>query len=280
MDINKTATRRAKRWISFALAGLMVVGAFAGGASAHASSEDHGEVTLHDSEDGEPQTLTATEPDPVELTCEFWVKGHNLSHQSGWINATSGSGPSVEVTTVGTFNGTENENGTYDFDAGPFTLEETDDYYVYLRFDAEGQHGPPQHDVEYEACDGSGDGDQTQNQPPACPANLQAHAQQNENVRLGWDASANASTYHVYRATEDGDMQHVAEVESTNYTDTETEAETTYTYEVTAANEAGEAENCPTAEVTAIPFFGSPALVAMAALGSVGAVGALRVRRG
>ncbi|PSG97141.1 hypothetical protein BRD56_06920 [Thermoplasmatales archaeon SW_10_69_26] len=157
MDTNKTATRRAKRWISFALAGLMVVGAFAGGASAH-PFEDHGEVTLHDSEDGEPQTSTATESDPVELTCEFWVKGHNLSHQSGWINATTSSGPTVTVITVGTFNGTENENGTYDFEAGPFTLEETDDYDIYLRFDAEGLHGPPQHNVEYEACDGSGDG--------------------------------------------------------------------------------------------------------------------------
>jgi hypothetical protein len=31
--------------------------------------------------------------------------------------------------------------------------------------------------------------------------------------------------------------------------------------------------------VTAIPFFGSPALVAMAAIGSVGAVAATRVRR-
>jgi fibronectin type 3 domain-containing protein len=101
---------------------------------------------------------------------------------------------------------------------------------------------------------------------------------QTEDIRLDWDASANASTYHVYRAQADGDMQHVAEVESTNYTDTETEAETTYTYEVTASNEAGEAEDCPTAEVTAIPFFGNPALVAMAALGSVGAVAVARTR--
>jgi len=147
MDTNKTATRRAKRWISFALAGLMVVGAFAGGAAAHVS-DDHGELTFHDSENGEPQTSTATEPDPVELTCEFWVKGHNLSHQSGWINATSGSGPSVEVTTVGTFNGTENEDGTYDFEAGPFTLEQTDTYRIsadgaqQLREVRDGHTGP------------------------------------------------------------------------------------------------------------------------------------------
>ncbi|PSG97180.1 hypothetical protein BRD56_06905 [Thermoplasmatales archaeon SW_10_69_26] len=184
------------------------------------------------------------------------------------------------MTTVGTFNGTENENGTYDFEAGPFTLEERDNYLIYLRFDAEGQHGPPSHEVNYKTCDGSGDGDQMRNQPPACPENLEAQAQQNENIRLSWDASANASTYNVYRATEDGEMLHVAETNDTSFTDTETEAETTYTYEVTAANEAGEAEDCPTAEVTAIPFFGNPALVAMAAIGSVGAVGALRVRRG
>jgi hypothetical protein len=99
-------------------------------------------------------------------------------------------------------------------------------------------------------------------------------------VTLAWNASADADSYHVYRATEDGEMTHVAEVNATSFTDTETEAQTTYTYEVTAANEAGEAEDCGTAEVTAIPFFGSPALVAMAAVGSVGAVGALRVRRG
>ena len=270
-----------RRGIGFALIGLMAFGAVAGGAAAHVSSEDHGEVTLHDSEDGEPQTSTATEPDPVELTCEFWVKGHNLSHQSGWINATSGSGPSVEVTTVGTFNGTENENGTYDFDAGPFTLEESDDYLLFVHLRAEGgDHGPPNHDVNYKTCDGSGDGDQTQTQPPACPANLEAHAMQTEDIRLDWDASANASTYHVYRAQADGEVTHAAQVNDTSYTDTETEAETTYTYEVTAANEAGDAEDCPTAEVTAIPFFSNPALVAMAAIGSVGAVGAMRVRRG
>jgi hypothetical protein len=54
--------------------------------------------------------------------------------------------------------------------------------------------------------------------------------------------------------------QPLAQVDDTGYTDTETEAEATYTDEVTAENAVGEAEDCPTAEVTAIPFFADPAL--------------------
>lgn len=57
----------------------------------------------------------------------------------------------------------------------------------------------------------------------------------------------------------------MAEVASTS--DTDTEVETTYTYEVTAASEAGEVEDCPTVQMGAIPFFGNPAIVGIAAMG-------------
>lgn len=128
-----------------------------------------------------------------------------------------------------------------------------------------------------DSTDGSTDEEQ---QAPVCPEGLSAQAHGNEDITLSWNASVDADTYHVYRATGDGAFEHVAEVTSTSYTDTDTEAGTTYTYEVTAANEAGESEDCDQVEVTAIPFFGTPAVIAMAAIGSIGIVAILRARRG
>jgi hypothetical protein len=117
-------------------------------------------------------------------------------------------------------------------------------------------------------------------QPPPCPEDLQAQALSNEDIELDWNASADADSYDVYRATGGGAFERVATVPGTSYTDTDTDAGTTYTYEVTASNETGESSDCDRVEVTAIPFFGNPALVALAALGGLGAVAASRARRG
>jgi len=270
MTMFDRTNNKLRRGIGFALVALMAFGAMAGGAAAH-DSKEHGEVTIHDEEDGPPT---------VHVECEFWVKGHNITHEEGEIWLSHVAPQHSDSKHLGDFEGEADGDGNYTFFEGPFNFShgEWGDHMVNARMDDDAHSTEYQH-MNYQPCENEDQPPEEETEPPACPQNLQAHAQQNENVLLGWDASANASTYHVYRATEDGEMTHVAQVNDTSYTDTETEAETTYTYEVTAANEAGEAENCPTAEVTAIPFFGNPALVAMAALGSVGAVGALGLRR-
>jgi hypothetical protein len=360
--------------IALALAALAGLVAIADTGAAHASDE-HGELTFHDSEDGPPTD---------DLQCEFWVKGHGMSHENATIRITHDTGGrDIHGMTLTEVNGTQNENGTYDFEAGPFEWHHHSgsESEQWFRAYMEGDHRTEIHEVDYSHCEDfqwwlpgddphacrapstveahvdngtvvvewSGEPSEDEHQythiverapegtrdfqeiarpdpnassyrdttveegqgyhyfvtqlnegprnygypcdhatvfveeqeddTPACPENLRAQAHGNEDVTLAWNASADADSYHVYRGTEDGDMQHVAEVNDTSFTDTETEAETTYTYEVTAANEVGEAEDCDRVEVTAIPFFGGPALVAMAALGSVGAVGALRVRR-
>jgi hypothetical protein len=256
-----------RRGIGLALIALMAFGAMASGAAAH-TSEEHGEVTVHDSEDGPPAK---------DIECEFWVKGHGVTNETGEIRLFHQQADFSNIETLATFEGEPNGTGTYDFHEGPFTYEHGwGDHYVYAiwnQSDSDELHRTENYEIRYDACE-------EEAEPPACPEDLRAQAHGNEDVTLGWNASADADSYHIYRATEDGEMTHVAEVNATSYMDTETEAETTYTYEVTAANEAGEAEDCPTAEVTAIPFFGGPALVAMAAVGSVGAVAAVRTRRG
>lgn len=265
--------------MGFALIAVMAFGAMATGASAHSArpgSDDHGEVTWHDSPDGEPTH---------ELECEFWVKGTNMTNPNGTVEASHSHEPEGRHThTVGEWEGEPNGSGGWNFEAGPFTVHDTGDHNLtkmYTEWHDDGTHRTSDDTNEYRPCEEEQDQPpEDETEPPACPEDLRAQAHGNENVGLSWNASADADSYHVYRATEDGEMQHVAEVESTSYTDTETEAETTYTYEVTAANDAGEAEDCDVVEVTAIPFFGNPALVAMAAIGSVGAVAAVRTRRG
>lgn len=115
---------------------------------------------------------------------------------------------------------------------------------------------------------------------PDCPQGLEAEARANGDVRLNWQGVIDAETYNVYRATGDGDVEHLAETGISEHLDTQTEPGTTYRYQVTAVNEHGESQDCDEIEVTAIPFFDSPALVAMAAVGSVGAVAAVRTCRG
>ena len=271
MDASDQRAGTVRRGIGLALIALMAFGAMAGGAAAH-NSEDHGEVTIHDEPDG---------PSTVHVECDFWVKGHNITHEEGEIWLSHVAPQHSDSKHLGDFEGEADGDGNYTFFEGPFNFShgEWGDHMVNARMDDDAHSTEYQH-MNYEPCEDEDQPPEEEAEPPACPEDLRAQAHGDEDVTLAWNASANASTYHVHRASEDGQMTHVAQVNDTSYTDTETEAQTTYTYEVTAANEAGEAEDCPTAEVTAIPFFGNPALVALAAVGSVGAVAALRTRRG
>jgi hypothetical protein len=92
-----------------------------------------------------------------------------------------------------------------------------------------------------------------QGQPPAAPTGLQATAGDGQ-VALTWAASAGATSYNVYRATTaggEGATPYRTGLTATSFTDTGLTNGTTYYYQVTAVNAAG--ESARSAEVSATP---------------------------
>jgi fibronectin type 3 domain-containing protein len=87
--------------------------------------------------------------------------------------------------------------------------------------------------------------------PPATPIGLQALGG-NAQVSLSWNASAGAASYHVKRATTNGGPFNttLASPIATNYSDTAVTNGTTYYYEVSAVNTAGESANSTQASAT------------------------------
>jgi len=91
---------------------------------------------------------------------------------------------------------------------------------------------------------------------PLAPASLTATAA-NGKVDLTWPAAANATSYTVRRATTDGGpYAFLANVITTNYTDTALSNGVPYYYVVSALNPAGESDPSPQAAVT--PLFFKP----------------------
>jgi hypothetical protein len=88
--------------------------------------------------------------------------------------------------------------------------------------------------------------------PPAPPVGLSATAWDAEAV-LNWTASSGAGSYNVKRATTNGGpYATVANVTTTNYTDTGLANGTPYYYVVSALNTAGESANSAPAGATPI----------------------------
>jgi cellulose 1,4-beta-cellobiosidase len=87
--------------------------------------------------------------------------------------------------------------------------------------------------------------------PPATPTGLQATAG-NAQVRLTWNASAGAASYHVKRSTANGGPYNTAVASPTtaNYVDTTVTNGTAYFYVVSAVNAAGESANSAQASAT------------------------------
>lgn len=69
------------------------------------------------------------------------------------------------------------------------------------------------------------------------PQHVQAVANDSNSVTLSWSASAEATTYRIYRYSELEGMVFVAETTDTTYTDRGLSAGTSYEYEVTALND-------------------------------------------
>jgi fibronectin type 3 domain-containing protein len=85
---------------------------------------------------------------------------------------------------------------------------------------------------------------------PAAPTNVVASAG-NAQVSLTWNASAGATGYNIYRATTSGSETLLKSgVGTTSYADTGLTSGTTYYYQVTAVNSAGESARSSEASAT------------------------------
>lgn len=109
-----------------------------------------------------------------------------------------------------------------------------------------------------------------------CPEDLEANANGDGSITLRWSAVDDALGYEVHRTSSDGHV--LWAVEETTFTDRGTVVGQTYTYEVRAVTAGGTSTDCPSVEVTAVPFFAAPILGAVALAGGVGAYVAMRRR--
>lgn len=108
------------------------------------------------------------------------------------------------------------------------------------------------------ACGGAGDTPAPIPVPPDAPTVLTAIAG-NQQVLLSWQASPQASAYHVKRAlVSGGPYLEIAAPRTTNFTDSGLSNGSTYYYVVTASHQDG--ESAPSAEAAATPSTALPPL--------------------
>lgn len=136
----------------FALTAAVAMTALGGGALAHDTG--HGELTFYDGEEGTPRSSASMAQAPVGLSCQFWLEGTAMSHAEGTIVATPNVPASNLSATLGPWAASEDGNGTYSFEAGPFELSETGVYRLWAQVDTD--HRTVAHEVVYDACDGDG----------------------------------------------------------------------------------------------------------------------------
>lgn len=224
------------------LIGVLALTALAAGALAHSDSEDHGTITFHDRQDGPPQSSATVFADPVEVECQFWIRGYDMTHDHGQIEAQLGLSLTAEIQVLGEWNGTENGDGGHDFVAGPFSLRESGNVSIRASMDG---HGSRDHDVRFEACEGD-----TVQAPPECPLNLRIDLDSNNEVALRWNASARAEAYAIYRSHANESFHKLAEVNATAFLDANVDANVTYDYRIVALNEAGESKDCRVLQIS------------------------------
>lgn len=257
------------------LIAVLATASLAGGAAAHASSEDHGTLTFHDTEDGPPQSSPGGVEDPVEIACEFWIRGANASHAHGTILAHHDlSSRHPHTHEPARWNASADASQRASFEVGPLTLHEDDVWEVQTTTGTE-DHTTRLHRVEYEACPRKPPAASPPDEhvPEPCLSEIRAEARESGDVALAWNGTG-ADGFHVYRAT-GGELEHRAQTVEASFVDEETRAHTTYQYRVATSTDVDPGA-CPAATVTAIPFLASSLAAFAAAVGGLGVVVGLR----
>lgn len=217
-------------------------------ATAHDDAVGHGSVTI---------LASAAGPEIQFVHCEFFVLGEDLTGDRGTIQATKGFDPRLAE-----WVGHPDGSGRFEFLAGPFRLPESGLWTITAPF-GDG-HGPTPATIRYTACDDDGGRDDD------CRDTLRAEAREAGTVFLDWDAERAGATYTIHR-----DGAFLAETHDTHFLDDTSEAGVTYEYSVRVKDSD---ESCGTVHVTAIPFFPSLVVGALAMVGACGAYAGFRRR--
>lgn len=268
MDVAERSEPPKRRSLAVALVALVAAGALAGCTFPDAGSDENGTLAFQDTDDGEALQAAGPGEDPIALECQFRVRGQDMRHANGTILAQHETDGTAHVHAVANWTGTDNGSGGWNFETGPITLHASGEWRIQATSGPGRDNLTRAHRVAYTAC-----GSDPAN--PDCAPNLRADPQTDGDVELTWTASANASTYHVYRASETGPFQRVASTTDTAYTDTGTDERTPYRYAVTTTDEAA-ARACPTAAVTTLAFLQHAGLVALAGFAGVSVFLAIR----
>ena len=242
-------------------------------ATAQGNDNNAGTVKVHDDEDENPDQRNVP-----HVSCDFWVEGFNMQDGEGWLEffAWPPTGDKTMVTPDGddlNWTGEEMENGNFHFLKGPYFLEAG-----HYRVEVYTEDGHPGHrhfakakTFWVEPCEGEAP-------EIPCPPNVTATANSDGSILIDWDAVADVDGYIVYRAVGEGEFEMIATTNGTEHLDTDTEVGTTYSYYVTAFKGDFESEDCPVVMATAIPFFPTMLVGALALVGSVGAYAWFRRR--
>lgn len=267
--------RNEARLLTLAI-GLLVATSLALGAPAAAQAESNtGTIKIHDHEEERPEMRNVP-----HVSCDFYVEGFNMNAESGWLTfyGWPPTGDMSEVTPTGddlnwTSDGV-NEQGNHHFLKGPYFLPAG-----HYRVEAFADDGHPGDQGQF-AKTKTFWVDPCEEEPtnPPCPEGLVAVAADGGAIELTWTGVDGSEQYNIYRAAGDEDFEYLATVNDTTFTDTDTVVGVTYSYYVTAYDGESESIGCMVVEVTAIPFFPTGILAAVALAGAVGAYVVFRRR--
>ena len=266
---------RARLLICLLATSVVASLAFAGTAAAQ-NDTNRGTVKIHDDMETDPE-----ERNVPHVSCDFFVQGFNFNDPEGSLVFVSWppTGDMSEVTPTGddlNWTGTEDGDGEYDFLKGPYQLPPG-----HYRLEVYTDDGHPGHDQHFakaktfwvDECEGESE--------IPCPPDVSAEASVSEGeavITVTWSAVEGADGYVVYRAVEGGEFEMVEATTDLTFVDEDVEAGLVYEYIVTAVIGNAESEGCESVSVTAIPFFPSLVVGALAMIGGVGAFTYMRRR--
>jgi hypothetical protein len=115
---------------------------------------------------------------------------------------------------------------------------------------------------------------------PACPGAPSIEAQEDGHVRLTWEPVEGTESYPIVRSGPASDQVIIANVtaDTTTYLDTNVTPGAAYEYTIHSWNGTAGSTDCPTLEVTTVPFLPGWAAIAAACVLATGVYVGLRVR--
>ncbi|PSG98074.1 hypothetical protein BRD56_02120 [Thermoplasmatales archaeon SW_10_69_26] len=226
-------------WLAL-VAGLVLLAA---GVAAHASDE-HGELTFHDEQDGD-----ATR----SLSCEFWVRAEGFEATNGTLAITH-DGDGNHTHTVANWSA----NGTDRFHLGPLSHHDHDAGQAWLQANLSGNHSTQAYAVNHTACEETpadeeplpGESSEPCDGPPEVDAYHDGLA-----IVVHWGFQDDADGYLVNRSVQgERNFTTIAQLDQdeTDHRDANVDKGTTYTYIVTVLDEDGDpGRPCDHVQITA-----------------------------